>query len=102
MRRFAGTVATSSPTSSREERAVQVSSHIAVQDAQRDVNWLRAALQTAIALEQSTLPLYLSAMWSLRVQSYTAYNLIRTVVMEEMVHMAIACNLLAAIGGRPD
>jgi hypothetical protein len=67
----------------------------------RDMAWLQQALQSAIALEHATLPLYLSAMFSLQVQGYTVYNLIRSVVMEEMVHMAIACNLLAAIGGKP-
>lgn len=67
----------------------------------RDLDWLKGALQTAIAIEHSTLPLYLAAMFSLRVQSFTAYNLIRSVAMEEMVHMSIACNTLAAIGGAP-
>jgi hypothetical protein len=67
----------------------------------RDLNWLRQALQTAIELEASTLPLYFSALYSLKVQNYTAYNIIRSVAMEEMVHMAIAANILAAIGGTP-
>ncbi len=66
-----------------------------------DLDWLKGALQTAIAIEHSTLPLYLAAMFSLRVQNFTAYNLIRSVAMEEMVHMSIACNTLAAIGGAP-
>ena len=66
-----------------------------------DVDWLKGALQTAIELEHSTLPLYLAAMFSLQVQSFTAYNLIRSVAMEEMSHMAIACNTLAALGGQP-
>jgi hypothetical protein len=67
----------------------------------RDLTWLKGMLQTAIALEASTLPPYLAAMFSLEVQNYTAYNLIRSVVMEEMVHMAIASNTLAAVGGTP-
>ncbi len=67
----------------------------------RDLVWIKQALQTAIELECSTLPLYLSAMFSLQVQNYNAYNRLRSVVMEEMVHMAIAANLLAAIGGTP-
>jgi len=67
----------------------------------RDLAWIKQALQTAIELECSTLPLYLSAMFSLQVQNYNAYNRLRSVVMEEMVHMAIAANLLAAIGGTP-
>jgi hypothetical protein len=67
----------------------------------RDLAWIKQALQTAIELECSTLPLYLSAMFSLQVQNYNSYNQLRSVVMEEMVHMAIAANLLAAIGGTP-
>ena len=68
----------------------------------RDLPWIRSALQTAIELEFSTLPLYLSSLFSLEVQNYSAYNTVRSVAMEEMVHMAIAANLLAAVGGTPD
>lgn len=78
-----------------------ISDHLAVGDDARDLPWLREALQIALALEAATLPLYLSAMYSLRVQSFTAYNLIRSVAMEEMVHMAIAANSLAAVGATP-
>jgi hypothetical protein len=70
-------------------------------DQPHDLDWLKGALQSAVALEHSTLPLYLAAMFSLRTQSFTAYNLVRSVVMEEMVHMSIACNTLAALGGSP-
>ncbi|MFF0783492.1 ferritin-like protein [Streptomyces sp. NPDC003720] len=67
----------------------------------RNVAWIRSALQTAIELEHSTLPVYTAAMLSLEVQNFTSYNTIRSVLMEEMVHMSIAANMLAAIGGRP-
>jgi hypothetical protein len=67
----------------------------------REINWIRGALQTAIALEHSTMPLYSAAMYSLEVQNYPSYNLIRSVLMEEMLHMAAACNILAALGGSP-
>lgn len=67
----------------------------------RNLEWLRQALQTALELECSTLPLYLSAMFSLKVQNYFVYNQLRSVAMEEMVHMAIAANLLASLGGTP-
>lgn len=69
--------------------------------APRDLAWIKQQLQFAIELEYSTLPLYLSSMFSLEVQNYTAYNTIRSVAMEEMVHMAIASNSLAALGGTP-
>ena len=55
----------------------------------KDLDWIKSSLQSAIELEYSTLPLYLSSMFSLEVQNYTAYNTIRSVVMEEMVHMAL-------------
>lgn len=67
----------------------------------RDVNWIKSALQNALELEFSTLPLYLSSMFSLEVQNYSAYNTVRSVAMEEMVHMAIVANILSAIGGTP-
>ncbi len=70
-------------------------------DPKPDLNWIKRALQTALELETSTLPPYLAAMFSLEVQNYTAYNAIRSVAMEEMVHMAIAANLLAALGASP-
>src|SRR5947209_55133 len=67
----------------------------------RDLHWIRGALQTVIALEHATMPLYAAAMYSLEVQNYPAYNTLRSVLMEEMLHMAAACNILAAIGGAP-
>jgi len=66
-----------------------------------DLAWIKTSLQSAIELEYSTLPLYLSALFSLEVQNYTVYNLLRSVAMEEMVHLAIAANALAALGGTP-
>jgi hypothetical protein len=75
--------------------------HVLVPRDRRDMEWLKEALQTAVELEHATLPLYLAAMFSLEVQNYTSYNLIRSVVMEEMVHMSISSNILAALGGIP-
>ena len=64
-----------------------------------DLDHLKHALQNAIELEHSTLPLYMFAMYSIKIQNYTAYNLIRSIVMEEMIHMALAANMLSALGG---
>jgi hypothetical protein len=47
------------------------------------------------------MPLYSAAMYSLEVQNYPSYNTIRSVLMEEMLHMAAVCNILAALGGSP-
>ena len=63
---------------------------------------LGSYLQNAIELEHSTIPPYLTAMLSLR----TGRNMdiaaqIREIVIEEMLHMTIAANILIAIGGSP-
>lgn len=75
--------------------------HFAVAPPKRDLDWIKSALQIAISLEHATLPPYVAATYSLEVQSFTAYNLIRSIAMEEMVHMAAVCNILAALGGVP-
>lgn len=63
---------------------------------------LRCHLQVAIELEHSTIPPYLCALYSIPDGSnVTASGLIRSVVMEEMLHMVLAANLLNAVGGTP-
>src|SRR3954466_5977743 len=61
---------------------------------------LRAAVQNAIMLEHATLPPYLYALWSLS-DNGDIELLMRPIVMQEMGHMALACNILNAIGGHP-
>ena len=64
---------------------------------------LKKNLQIAIEIEHSTIPLYLYALFSIKPGSNVqAYNLIRSVLMEEMVHMSLASNILNAVGGSPD
>ena len=63
---------------------------------------LHAAVQNAIQLEHSTVPPYLLAAYSLLPGANSAAR--RTLIAiakEEMLHMAIACNVLNALGGRP-
>ncbi len=63
---------------------------------------LREHLQTAIEIEHATIPTYLCALYSIKDGTNTfATHSIQGVVMEEMLHMLLACNLLNAIGGRP-
>jgi len=73
-------------------------------DAKRavDIGRLRELLQAAVELELSTIPPYLCALYSLRPGSNdTASLIIRSVVVEEMLHMVLAANVLNAIGGEP-
>lgn len=63
---------------------------------------LYAALQSAIELEHSTIPPYLTALYSIKFDyNQEAYKIILGVVREEMLHMTIAANVLNAIGGSP-
>jgi ferritin-like protein len=66
---------------------------------------LKKALQNAIQLEHSTIPPYLTALATLSGNSPSvvyARRAVRDVVVEEMLHMTLACNLLNAIGGHPE
>ncbi len=63
---------------------------------------LRRHLELAIQVELSTVPPYLYAMYSIEDQGSEAALLIRSVVVEEMLHAALMSNLLLAVGGDPD
>lgn len=59
-------------------------------------------LQTAIGVEFGTLPPYLYAMFSIPPgENLEAMARIKSVVLQEMIHMCLACNILNAIGGDP-
>lgn len=65
---------------------------------------VQAALGNAIQLELSTIPPYLTALYSIdpsNTTNTTIAALIRSIAIEEMLHMAIACNVLNAVGGTP-
>ncbi len=79
---------------------------MAIQPNARDLDWLKSSLQAAIELELATLPPYLCAMWSIRDTAAgspgkVVYDLIDSVVRQEMTHMGLVCNLLTGIGGKP-
>lgn len=69
---------------------------------QKDKKQLFTWLQMAIELEHSTIPPYLAAMFTIDENTnYGAFYAIRGVVMEEMLHMTLACNVMNAVGGVP-
>lgn len=58
-------------------------------------------LQTAMELELATIPPYMMALLSIRPPANrAAADLIRSVMMEEMLHMALIGNLICSLGGR--
>lgn len=62
---------------------------------------LRSHIELAIRVELSTIPPYLFAMYSIEDHGSDAAKLIRSIVAEEMLHAALATNLLLAVGGAP-
>ena len=66
------------------------------------VRRLRDALQHALMLEHATIPAYLCALYSIEDgTNVEAAEIIRSVVMEEMLHMVLVANVLNAVGGEP-
>jgi hypothetical protein len=64
---------------------------------------LREHLQAAVELELLVIPPYLCALYSLHPGSNEEAALItRSVVVEEMLHMILAANVLNAVGGTPE
>ncbi|HKR25062.1 MAG TPA: ferritin-like protein [Allosphingosinicella sp.] len=63
---------------------------------------VQSMLQTAIGVEFGTLPPYLYAMLSIPPgENLAAAGLVKSVALQEMIHMCLAGNILNAIGGSP-
>jgi len=68
----------------------------------RNIGDLREHLQLAIEIEHTTIPPYLCALYSIKPgQNQRAAEIIRTVLVQEMLHMLLDANVLNAIGGAP-
>jgi len=62
---------------------------------------LQRALHRAIQLEHATIPPYLTAYWSLTGANAKIGGILNGIFLQEMAHMALAANILNAIGGHP-
>jgi hypothetical protein len=63
---------------------------------------LHRHLQWAIELEHTTIPAYLYTMYTIMPDTnQEAYSVIQSVVIEELLHMILAANILNAVGGQP-
>jgi hypothetical protein len=64
---------------------------------------LYGVVRDAIRLEHATIPAYLASYFSLKPGANDEVaEIIRSIVIEEMLHMSIASNLLIALGGAPE
>lgn len=63
---------------------------------------LQDLLQTAILIEHSTIPPYLTALYSIKDgTNILASQIIRSVAVEEMLHMIMVCNVMNAVSIQP-
>jgi len=69
----------------------------------KDIGSLREHVYAAMQLEHATIPPYLTAFYSIKPgTNIEAAQIIRTVAVEEMLHLTLVGNLMNAIGGKPD
>ena len=62
---------------------------------------LKLQLQLAVQLEFATIPLYLTSLYTIMQGcNVAAYQLMRNIIVQEMLHYAQAANILIAIGGK--
>jgi hypothetical protein len=67
------------------------------------VEQLQTYLNAAMQLEHATIPPYLTALYSIHPGTNPdACHVIRTVAVEEMLHLTLAANIMNAVGGTPD
>lgn len=72
-----------------------------LQDDQWTMKHLRQHLQAAVDLEMWTIPYYMSAMFSVVDRASDAYQLIQSVVHQEMLHVQLVSNVANAYGYSP-
>lgn len=72
-----------------------------LQSNQVKIDHLHQHLQYAVDLELWTIPFYMSAMYSIKDKTTEQYQLIRTVVNQEMLHLQCAANVCNAFGLSP-
>ncbi|MEI6098386.1 MAG: ferritin-like protein [Alphaproteobacteria bacterium] len=69
----------------------------------KDVAELNRHLYAAMQLEHATIPVYLTALYSIVPGTNSeGYHILRAVAVEEMLHLTLVCNLVNAVGGRPN
>lgn len=60
-------------------------------------------LYRGMQLEHATIPVYLTALYSLHPESNAdAWHILRVIAIEEMLHLTLAANVMNAVGGQPD
>ena len=72
------------------------------QDYDATMRSLRALVQQAIKVELGTIPPYMTALYTIRPEApWQAAENMRSIVIEGMLHLVLAANVLNAVGGVP-
>lgn len=89
----------------KAQKFCQEHAHSSVQlaaDLKTELGQLQVLLQNAMLLEHATIPPYLTMLYSIDEQvPWRVLEVMRSVVVEEMLHLTLAGNVLNAIGGTP-
>jgi hypothetical protein len=71
-------------------------------DYEATMHTLREFLRMALVVELGTIPPYMTALYTIRPEApWRAGEALRAIVVEEMLHLVLAANVLNAIGGKP-
>lgn len=81
---------------------VEPSIHVLLSADVRDVAWLKKCLQLALRIEFLTIPPYLYAYWCVKDPASELADALLGISWQEMVHMGLVCNMLTALGEKPD
>lgn len=69
----------------------------------KTVDDLRHYLNLAMQLEHATIPVYITALYSIKPGTNPdASHIMRVIAVEEMLHLTLVANMINAIGGTPD
>lgn len=69
----------------------------------KSVEELHKYLYAALQLEHATIPVYMTGLYTIHPDTNAdASRIIRVVVVEEMLHLTLAANILNAVGGTPN
>lgn len=90
-----------SPGDRRLHSAFAMTTHERRGRTEWNLDTLRTHLQGVVDLEFWTIPYYLTAMYSIKDPSEDAYQLLQSIVYQEMLHAQLACNLANAFGYSP-
>jgi len=77
---------------------VVVSALRSIPQDRRELQWLTELVKVGLQLELATIPPYLTAYWSIRDAGHPVARSLFEVVLEEMQHLGLMCNLLAGLG----